>query len=98
MSNKRKILLPTIEEDTAINAGIVSDPDTAELSDEQFRELKRPRGRPFSEQHKVPLNIRLDSEVLDAFKAGGPGWQTRINSALKEWLTSHPELSNRPNI
>lgn len=34
-------------------------------------------------------NIRLDPDVLDAFKRRGPGWQTRMNAALREWLATH---------
>jgi uncharacterized protein (DUF4415 family) len=30
------------------------------------------------------LNMRVDAEVLEAFKATGPGWQTRINALLRE--------------
>jgi uncharacterized protein (DUF4415 family) len=30
------------------------------------------------------LNMRVDAEVLDAFKATGPGWQTRINVLLRD--------------
>jgi uncharacterized protein (DUF4415 family) len=30
------------------------------------------------------LNMRVDADVLDAFKATGPGWQTRINAVLLE--------------
>lgn len=32
---------------------------------------------------KVPVSLRLSSDVVDHFKAGGPGWQTRIDDALK---------------
>lgn len=46
-------------------------------------------GRPLSETKKVSTTIRFDKEVLDAFKAGGKGWQTRMNTALKEWLAAH---------
>lgn len=45
-----------------------------------------PNKRPAKEQ----VAIRLDPDVLGAFRAGGPGWQTRMNAALKEWLASHP--------
>ncbi|MBI5140560.1 MAG: BrnA antitoxin family protein [Nitrospirae bacterium] len=27
--------------------------------------------------------------MLAAFRAAGPGWQTRINAALRDWLKSH---------
>ncbi len=29
-------------------------------------------------------SIRIDRDVLQAFKATGPGWQTRMNEALAE--------------
>ena len=47
------------------------------------------RGRPFSATTKEQIAIRLDAEVLDAFRKEGPGWQTRINDALKDWLKHH---------
>lgn len=33
---------------------------------------------------KVAVSIRLSREVVDHFKAGGPGWQARIDAALKK--------------
>ena len=33
---------------------------------------------------KVPVSIRLSPEVLDHFKASGPGWQSRIDEALRK--------------
>ncbi|MGH8706657.1 MAG: BrnA antitoxin family protein [Burkholderiales bacterium] len=50
-------------------------------------ELLRPRGRPPKENPKAQVTLRLDAEVLKHFKAGGPGWQTRINAALKRAAT-----------
>jgi uncharacterized protein (DUF4415 family) len=38
---------------------------------------------------KVATTIRLSPEVSEAFKATGPGWQTRIDNALKDWLKTH---------
>jgi uncharacterized protein (DUF4415 family) len=32
---------------------------------------------------KIPVSIRLSPEVVEHFKAGGPGWQRRIDEALK---------------
>lgn len=48
------------------------------------------RGRPRSEHPKVAISIRLSEDVLARFKAFGPGWQSRIDAALKEWLAQHP--------
>jgi len=49
------------------------------------------RGRPRSENPKVPINIRLSPDVVERFRATGPGWQSRIDTALKQWLEEHPE-------
>ena len=47
---------------------------------------KRPRGRPRAAETKIPVTLRLDREVVEAFKAAGPGWQTRINEKLRDSL------------
>jgi uncharacterized protein (DUF4415 family) len=82
-------ILPTPEEDAAIARGIAADPDTYELSDEEFKQL-RPMGRPRAAVTKERITIRLSREVVDAFRATGAGWQTRIDEALKEWMKAHP--------
>ncbi len=41
-------------------------------------------GRPKSAAPKQAVSLRLSPEVLRYFKAGGPGWQTRIDEALKK--------------
>ena len=41
------------------------------------------RGRPPLARPKEAVKLRLSPEVLDHFRAGGPGWQTRINAALE---------------
>ncbi len=38
---------------------------------------------------KVSTTIRLSPDVMEAFKATGKGWQTRIDAALKDWLRTH---------
>jgi len=43
---------------------------------------KAARGRPVAEAPKVPVTIRLDQEIVAAFKATGPGWQSRMNAIL----------------
>ena len=43
----------------------------------------RPRGRPKSETTKEAISLRVDADVLDAFKSTGEGWQTRMNGALR---------------
>lgn len=42
------------------------------------------RGRPKASVTKVSTTIRLDRDVVDAFKASGGGWQSRMNAALRK--------------
>ncbi len=73
------------------------DPDDApELTDEFFDRADEydgdkliRRGRPKAESPKLALTIRYDADVIEAFKATGKGWQTRMNAALKDWLKEH---------
>ena len=51
---------------------------------------KRPRGRPKADETKVFTAIRLDADVLNAFKSTGKGWQTRVNLALRQYIHEHP--------
>ena len=46
-------------------------------------------GRPKAESTKLSLTVRYDAEVVEAFRATGKGWQTRMNAALRDWLKTH---------
>jgi uncharacterized protein (DUF4415 family) len=48
-----------------------------------------PRGRPVAETTKERITIRLSPDVVEKFRATGPGWQTRVDAALTEWLKEH---------
>ena len=88
----RKIRLNTPEEDAAITAAALSDPDARTLTDEEWAAVK-PKLRvshPSSSARKVSTTIRFDPDVLAYFQSSGPGWQTRMNAALKEWVQAHP--------
>jgi len=59
--------------------------DTAAVSAYwQQATITRGRGRPPVSVKRPTLNMRVDADVLDAFKATGPGWQTRINAVLRD--------------
>jgi uncharacterized protein (DUF4415 family) len=64
----------------------VYDPNDAEAVAAywQAANVRRGRGRPVVAVKRPTLNMRVDAEVLDAFKATGPGWQTRINALLRD--------------
>lgn len=38
---------------------------------------------------KERITIRLSREVVEQFRESGEGWQTRVDSALRDWLKSH---------
>src|SRR5437773_1704754 len=83
--------------DEEIARQIAEDPHTApELTDEWFDKaeirrgdrLVRPgRGRPPLDAPKKLVSLRLDRDVIERFRAGGPGWQSRINAALRKHLS-----------
>ncbi len=54
-----------------------------------LRKTRGPNKKPAKEQ----VAIRLDAEVVRALRASGAGWQTRVNTALKEWLATQPVKS-----
>jgi uncharacterized protein (DUF4415 family) len=85
-------IIPTPEEDAAITAAAMSDPDAIPLTDEEWTAVKPLAriGRPPSARPlKVPTTIRFDPDVLAALKASGKGWQTRVNEAMREWVKAH---------
>lgn len=51
---------------------------------EKFSKATVQRGRPKAPVTKVSTTLRLDPEVIAHFKAEGPGWQSRINAALRK--------------
>lgn len=92
----------TPEEDAAITAAALSDPDAQPLTEEQLAKFRpahevlperiltafRRRGHP-PDSDKESTIVHFDRDVLAAFRAAGPGWQVRMNDALKEWLKEH---------
>ena len=68
--------------------------DAPELTDAQLRDADvydgdrfiHRRGRPKGSGTKELVSLRIDRAVLDDFRASGPGWQTRINDALRSTL------------
>ena len=63
--------------------------DAPELTVGQLKRARleiggRPVGRPKLDSPKRAVNLRLDADIVDAFRASGAGWQTRINEALRK--------------
>lgn len=95
--SKCKIRDLTEAEDAAIQRGIDADPDTVEITEEMMARMRpaseakpeivaayrRTRG-PQKAPTKRLVSLRLDQEVLERFRARGPGWQRLINEALRK--------------
>ena len=93
--------LPTIDKDGEVSDLSLVDaalfkPAAEALPPDLYAELiamnKKRRGERGSQiaPTKKATTLRLDADVLEAFKSEGKGWQTRMNNALREWLASHP--------
>jgi uncharacterized protein (DUF4415 family) len=59
--------------------GFIGEKATQEL-------MRRSRGRPRKADRKVNQTLRLDPDVLEAFRQGGSGWQARINEVLRQHM------------
>lgn len=81
-------IIPTPEEDAAITAAAEADSDARPLTDAEWASARKTArvGRPPSERPKRMVSLRLDQSVVDGLRATGPGWQSRVNAALKDWL------------
>ncbi len=52
-------------------------------------ELRRGPGRPAKPDRKVNQTLRLDPDVVAAYRREGPGWQAHMNDVLREHMPRH---------
>ena len=50
----------------------------------KFADAPVRHGQPKADVTKIATKLHLDPDVLAAFRADGPGWQSRINAALRK--------------
>jgi uncharacterized protein (DUF4415 family) len=67
-----------------------SDPDDFDVSEDALeqaladrRERRKLRG-PQKAPTKTPVSIRIDTDLVERLRATGPGWQGRVNEALRK--------------
>jgi uncharacterized protein (DUF4415 family) len=58
---------------------------------ENLLDLRRKPGErgPQKSAVKERITIRLSPDIVKRFRATGPGWQTRVDAALADWLSAH---------
>lgn len=88
---KRK---PLIDEDGEVRELTLEDfrhfrPASEVLPPSLLAKLAARRRAPQKIPAKERTTIRLSRDVLQRFRASGPGWQARLDAALREWLDTH---------
>ncbi|MEK8025096.1 MAG: hypothetical protein RLY78_1293 [Pseudomonadota bacterium] len=81
---------------------VSTDPDDApELTEAFFQRADEfqgtvlvKRGRPKAAVTKQPVKLRFDPDVLEALRATGDGWQTRVNDMVRASLKLAGQLKN----
>jgi uncharacterized protein (DUF4415 family) len=58
---------------------------------EIVKELLIPRSRPRLEKTKEHINVLLSPDVVEHFKSAGSGWQSKIDAALRQYISEHPQ-------
>jgi uncharacterized protein (DUF4415 family) len=72
------------------NARPALDVASAVFGEHASTELRRGRGRPPKTDRKVNQTLRIDVDVLEAYRGEGTGWQTRINEVLRQNMPRRP--------
>jgi uncharacterized protein (DUF4415 family) len=59
--------------------------DLPELTDDMLSRAKFNKGgRPLSANPRKPISLRLPADVIERWRATGPGWQTRMAERLSK--------------
>ena len=74
---------PENPEWTEVDFAKASGPETLSPLELAAFPLTRRRGAQASPT-KTPISLRVDADVLERYRATGPGWQGRMNDALRK--------------
>jgi uncharacterized protein (DUF4415 family) len=94
---RQSVATMTDREDADLTAAARADADNPPLEDDAWKRMRpavevkfkivaRYRGQRGSQKTptKQLVSLRIDADVLEYFKAQGPGWQSRMNAALRK--------------
>lgn len=97
VSSKRTIRMPSVKDNAKIVAAAKADPDAKPMTKAQLDALvpiRAVRGRPKSENKKQLLSVRYSVEVVNYFRSTGVGWQSLMDSVLRQYVNKHGTRSN----
>ena len=92
ISRRPVVVMPTAKEDKAITAAAKNDPDAQPLTPKQLKAMipmRALRGRPKSKRKKLLVSVRYSPDVVAYFKSTGEGWQSRMDSVLRQYVARH---------
>jgi uncharacterized protein (DUF4415 family) len=76
--------LPMMSHDRTRRTPGVRDVAEAAFKKATTKPAEAPLSRPAIPNAKELVSLRIDRDVLEHFQEGGPGWQDRINDALRK--------------
>jgi hypothetical protein len=86
----------TVREEAKWSTGVLVDGGGYEAVRKALAAKRKPGQRgPQAAPTKQLVSVRYSPEVLAFFKAGGTGWQTRMDDALKQWVSSQSKSKRR---
>ena len=95
--NKQIILMPSVKDNAKIVAAAKADPDAEPMTKAQLDALvpiRAARGRPKLDNKKLLLAVRYSVELVDYFRSTGEGWQARMDSVLRQYVSQYVPRSH----
>ncbi|MFT6836053.1 MAG: hypothetical protein ACJA0H_002097 [Francisellaceae bacterium] len=88
MNEKQKLIQQSLKNIDSTKDSDIDYTDSQEVSDSIIKNMK-----PFLIEKKGQISIRLDQEIIDHFKSMGKGYQSKINSVLREYVSHSRHLT-----
>ena len=83
-------VIPSTNQQSSQQATLTDEEIEASIDYEQEGHFDLNKGRMiYTPEAKRQITLRLDPDVIDFFKAGGPGYQTRMNAVLRQYVVAN---------
>ena len=88
---ERGLPFSLVQDEFERGSALIGEDTRRNYGERRYEALGYKRGRPLKQARKRAINIRLSPEVLEHFRATGPGWQTRVDEVLKSHVVRGPK-------